>query len=213
MLSRAATTRTQLPRALSGFESINRFWDNARNMPTAKILPGEYYVTVNDELIATVLGSCVSACVRDRVFGIGGMNHFMLPQQAENSDDNEIASAATRYGNYAMEHMINDLLKNGAKRENLEVKITGGGRIIAGMTNIGKKNIDFILAYIATERLHCVAEDLGGDEPRKVLYQPRTGKLLVKKLRNLHNNTILVREESYRNSLNTEPVSGEIDLF
>jgi chemotaxis protein CheD len=202
--------RHELPKPLPGFEGINHFWDRHRQMPTAKILPGEYYVTLHDEMIATVLGSCVSACVRDRVFGIGGMNHFMLPSQGSEDD---IIGAATRYGNYAMEHMINDLLKHGAKRENLELKLTGGGRIIKGMTNIGKRNIDFVLHYIETEGLRVLSRDLGGDLPRKVLYQPRTGKLLVKKLRNMHNNTIITREQNYSESLVQQPIAGEIDLF
>ncbi len=206
----SATYRHELPKPLPGFERINHYWDKQRQMPAAKILPGEYYVTLHDELIATVLGSCVSACVRDRVFGIGGMNHFMLPSQGGEDD---IIGAATRYGNYAMEHMINDLLKHGAKRENLEFKLTGGGRIIKGMTNIGKRNIDFVLSYIETEGLTTLSKDLGGDQPRKVLYQPRTGKLLVKKLRNMHNDTIITREKNYSERLVTQPVAGEIDLF
>ena len=209
----SSSYRHDLPKSLAGFEGINRYWDKQRQVPTAKILPGEYYVTLHDEWIATVLGSCVSACIRDRVFGIGGMNHFMLPQKSEGSHDDDIIGAATRYGNYAMEHMINDLLKNGAKRQNLELKLTGGGRIIKGMTNIGKRNIEFVLSYIETEGLQALSQDLGGDLPRKVLYHPRSGKMLVKKLRNMHNDTIVSREENYLDSLIQQPVAGEIDLF
>lgn len=209
-LNGSTSYRHALPKPLSGFEGINHYWDKQRQMPSAKILPGEYYVTVHDELIATVLGSCVSACVRDRVFGIGGMNHFMLPQKGSKDD---VSGAAARYGNYAMEHMINDLLKNGAKRENLEFKLTGGARIIKGMTNIGRRNIDFVLDYLESEGLKIISEDMGGDLPRKVIYQPRTGKLLVKKLRQLHNNTIINREEVYLHNLDTQPVVGEVNLF
>ncbi|MDH5485790.1 MAG: chemoreceptor glutamine deamidase CheD [Gammaproteobacteria bacterium] len=209
----SSTDEIELPRPLPGFETINHYWDKQRQMPAAKILPGEYYVTTHDELITTVLGSCVSACIRDRVFGIGGMNHFMLPQLGGVNNDDEIIGAATRYGNYAMEHMINDLLKHGAKRQNLELKLTGGGCIIKGMTNIGKRNIEFVMQYIETEGLLTVVKDLGGDLPRKVVYLPRTGQLLVKKLRNMHNRTILTREENYRENLIKQPVTGEIDLF
>lgn len=205
--------RHELPRALPGFEQIGRYWDKQRQMTTAKILPGEYYVTLHDELITTVLGSCVSACIRDRVFGIGSMNHFMLPQQGDGNAVEDIIGAATRYGNYAMEHMINDLLKHGAKRENLEVKLAGGGRVIKGMTNIGKKNIEFVRQYLQTEGLQLLAEDLGGEQPRKVIYHPRSGKMLVKKLRTLHNDTLIVREANYRDRLLQQPVGGEIDLF
>ncbi|MDH5785263.1 MAG: chemoreceptor glutamine deamidase CheD [Chromatiales bacterium] len=205
------TYQYKLPRVLPGFEGIYHYWDKQRQMAAAKIQPGEYYVTLHDELITTVLGSCVSACIRDRVFGIGGMNHFMLPQQGSDPDD--IAGAATRYGNYAMEHMINDLLKHGARRENLEIKLTGGGRVIQGMSNIGKRNIEFVLQYVQTEALRVLAEDLGGEQPRKVIYHPRSGKMLVRKLRKLHNDTLIVREQNYSATLNTAPVAGEIDLF
>ena len=212
-LSGSIASRHTLPAPLRGFEAINRYWDNQQQMAAAKILPGEYYVTVCDEMITTVLGSCVSACIRDRVFGIGGMNHFMLPQQGNNSTADDLFGAAARYGNYAMEHMINDLLKHGAKRENLEVKLCGGGRVISGMTNIGSRNIEFVLEYIRTEGLQLLADDLGGEQPRKVLYFPRSGKMLVKKLRNMQNDTVLIREKNYRDSLIQQPISGEIDLF
>lgn len=118
---------------LSGFEGIQRYWDRERQMPAAKILPGEYYVSNQNELITTVLGSCVSACIRDPVAGIGGMNHFMLPNSERGNwnGKHSIASNATRYGNFAMEHMINDILKHGGERGNLEVKVFGGGKSLA----------------------------------------------------------------------------------
>lgn len=210
--------RTDLPRALRGFEHINRYWDKVHDSFAAKILPGEYYVTTNEELVATVLGSCVSACVRDRIFGIGGMNHFMLPETddapaAAGSWQSTSLSASTRYGNYAMEHLINDVLKNGGRKENLEIKLFGGGRILAQMTDIGRRNIAFVHDYLRVEGLEVVAEDLGGNYPRKVVYDPRTGKVLMKKLRSLHNNTIVERETAYMHDLEKQPVSGEIDLF
>lgn len=96
---------------LDGFENINRYWDKTSNCHAAKILPGEYYVTINKEIIVTVLGSCISACIRDKKLKIGGMNHFMLPENK--ASQNTWNNLATRYGNYAMEHMINDILKNG----------------------------------------------------------------------------------------------------
>ncbi len=199
----------KFPNVLAGFENIQRYWEKKFNRPTAKILPGEYYVTINDELITTVLGSCVSACIRDRVFGVGGMNHFMLPSSA----DEGLLSEATRYGNYAMEHMINDILKNGGKRENLEVKLVGGGQIIKNMSDVGARNISFVRQYIVSEGLKLVGEDLGDIHPRKVLYHPPSGKVRVKKLRSLHNTTIVEREENYKKSIQKEPVTGEIELF
>jgi chemotaxis protein CheD len=206
---------SELPRVLQGFESINRYWDRTHAIPAAKILPGEYYVTANDELITTVLGSCVSACIRDRVFGIGGMNHFMLPASDNGGwgSGNDIASTANRYGNYAMEHMINDILKNGGHRRNLEVKIFGGGRIIHTGTDVGNNNIDFVRSYIKTEGLTLVSEDVGDIYPRKIVYFPATGRVRVKKLKNMHNDTVVRREREYQKNILDVPVAGEIELF
>jgi len=202
------------PRALRGFSHINRYWDKYHKVYAAKILPGEYYVTMHGEMIVTVLGSCISACIRDRVFGIGGMNHFMLPVGAEGgSSSTTWNSAATRYGNFAMEALINDILKNGGRRENLEIKVFGGGMILENMTDIGKKNISFVRDFIKTEGFSLLAEDLGDIYPRKVHYFPQSGKILMKKLRSLHNNTIVDRETSYMDTLESKPVEGEIDLF
>lgn len=202
------------PRALPGFSHINRYWDKMNSIYAAKLLPGEYYITLHGELIVTVLGSCVSACVRDRVFGIGGMNHFMLPAGSEDGSSNATwNSAATRYGNFAMEALINDILKNGGRRENLEVKVFGGGMILENMTNIGKQNINFVREFIHTEGLTLLAEDLGDIYPRKVYYFPQTGKVKMKKLRSVRNSTIVERETSYMDSLESKPIEGEIDLF
>jgi chemotaxis protein CheD len=161
-----------------------------------------------------VLGSCVSACVRDTVIGIGGMNHFMLPLSGSGGSwENDGSGLSTRYGNFAMEQMINDILKNGGGRQNLEIKVFGGGRILAQMTDIGRKNIDFVEHYIRTEGLKVTGRDLGDIYPRKVYYTPITGKAFVKKLRSLHNNTIVERETAYLNQLKQKPVEGSIELF
>ena len=99
--------------------ATNVYYDRTFDCDAAKILPGEFYFTGKDMLIVTVLGSCVSACIRDRVSGVGGMNHFMLPDGGADSENP--VSASMRYGTYAMEVLINELLKAGAKRENMEV--------------------------------------------------------------------------------------------
>jgi len=203
-----------LPRALPGFARIARYWDDMHGMYAAKLLPGEFYVTAERETIVTVLGSCVSACVRDPVFGIGGMNHFMLPSgQGTGSWESSSLSASTRYGSHAMEQLINEILKNGGNRNNLEVKLTGGGRILAQMTDIGRKNIAFVEEYVKTECLKVLSRDLGDIYPRKVYYTPVTGKMLVKKLRSLHNNTIVERESRYMHEIEAAPVQGEVELF
>ena len=203
--------------ALRGFENIKRYWDRQRDCIAAKLLPGEFYVTKNRELITTVLGSCVSACIRDPDFAIGGMNHFMLPANgdAENLNIADFRSDAARYGNYAMEQLINEILKNGGRRQSLEIKVFGGGRVIQHMTysDIGGRNIKFVTQYLAAEGLKIAAQDLGDIYPRKVVYDPYTGKVQVKKLRSLHNDTIVQRETGYMKVLQEGPVSGDIELF
>jgi len=202
----------QLPPALEGFSHVKRYWDKSHGCVAAKILPGEYYVTKNNECVTTVLGSCVSACIRDTRLGIGGMNHFMLPIKKD-TDMNSIISDAARYGNFAMEHLINDIIHNGGQRKNLEFKLFGGGKIMKAMMDVGKKNIDFVLEYLKEEGYRSVAEDLGGDYPRKVVYFPKTGKVRMKKLKSMHNDTIVSREKTYMDHLKVEPVQGDIELF
>lgn len=201
---------------LPGFEHINRYWDEARGHVAAKILPGEYYVTCGNEIMVTVLGSCVSACVRDRVLGVGGMNHFMLPVDNGGSGGSWEAGgldSSTRYGSHAMERLINDILKHGGTRRNLEVKVFGGGKILAHMIDVGRKNIDFVRAYIQAESLPLLASDLGDIYPRKVYYLPSTGKVYVKKLFTLHNDTIVEREKAYLQELARRKVEGDVTLF
>lgn len=210
----ALTPPARLSLALPGFENIKRSWHNSFETVAARLLPGEYFVTLSDEAIYTTLGSCISACIRDRVSGIGGMNHFMLPASAS-SDSWKAAdnSASARYGNVAMEHLINNILKNGGKRQNLEAKIFGGGRIIAKMTDVGLRNITFARDYLQTEGLKVTSEDVGDTFPRMVVYFPATGKVRVKRLRSLHNNTIVELETKYLHTIEDKPVSGGIELF
>lgn len=205
-----------LPKALKGFASIRRYWDKDFQCYAAKILPGEYYVTSSREIIVTSLGSCISACIRDKVFGIGGMNHFMLPNNFKGNDESwrhRKDNLANRYGNYAMENLINDILKNGGRRENLEVKLFGGGKILAKMTDVGARNINFIEEYIKTERLDLVAKDLGSEYPRRVIYDPITGKAKVRKLKALTTNSIIERETRYLHDIQDSNVAGDIELF
>jgi len=211
-----APLNSRIPLALPGFEHIRRAWHDAHEAYAARLLPGEYYVTKNDEGVYTTLGSCISACIRDRVTGIGGMNHFMLPASASGDKDgwrSNSLSEATRYGNFAMEHLINDILKNGGQKHNLEVKLFGGGRIMANMTDIGMRNITFVRDYIKTEGLKSISEDLGDVFPRMVVYFPATGKVRVKRLRSLHTNTIAAQESQYLESIKEKPTSGDIELF
>lgn len=205
-----------VPKCLKGFEHINRFWDKTHDCYAAKILPGEFYVSNQGELIGTVLGSCVSACIRDPKSGIGGMNHFMLPMNKNDKKSKFLKnSEEARYGNFAMEILINELIKAGCKRRNLEVKLFGGGRVLSNMStiNVGNKNIEFAREYIYDEGMRIASEDLGDIYPRKVLYFPDTGKVKMKKLKTTRNNTIMSREEKYRKNLQIEEKSGDIELF
>jgi chemotaxis protein CheD len=208
--------RPEPPPMVRGFEQLQRFWEPDTQRWTVKILPGEYYVTRSDEAITTVLGSCISACIRDPVANVGGMNHFMLPE------DNAIRSAAvdkdapvlsTRYGSHAMESLINDLLKLGARRGRLEIKVFGGGRVLSAMTDIGARNIDFVRSYLDLERLPIDAQDVGGEQPRKVIYFPTDGKVKVRKLRPIENRGISDREKLYMDSLRAKEDGGDIELF
>ncbi len=207
--------RHNLKPSLPGFENINRYWDKQHDIQAAKILPGEYYVTNYSELVTTVLGSCVSACIRDRVFGIGGMNHFMLPISEGKGwgGVSDFGSTATRFGNYAMEHMINDILKHGGHKKQLEAKIFGGGRMMDAQTDIGRTNIEFVCSYLKTEGIPVLAQDVGDIYPRKVIYFPETGKVRVKKLKTMHNSTVLSRETQYRKEIVEKPVDTDIELF
>ena len=210
-----ASRAVSLPTCLPDFVHVNRFWDKHSRMPMAKILPGEYYVTTQNEVIGTVLGSCISACIRDIVYGIGGMNHFMLPHDASSSGSTGSASNAARYGSFAMEHLINDILKQGGKRKNLEVKLFGGANVMGGTVSnsIGYQNSNFVRQYLRTEGMDIAAEDLNGVHPRKVIYYPKTGRVRVKHLEQLHNNTILEREQNYKQSIDKADVGGDVELF
>jgi chemotaxis protein CheD len=197
---------------LSGFEHVKRFWDSGRSTVVAKVLPGEFYVSRNDEYISTVLGSCIAACVYDETRGVGGMNHFMLPG-AKDIKDIHADDLNCRYGNWAMEYLINEVIKNGASRSNLKVKLFGGGKIIRAMTDIGIGNIRFAHAYVEEEGLELVSHDVGGPWPRKVMFHPQTGKAQVKKLREMHNDTIEKREVRYLHDIEAQDATTDIELF
>lgn len=198
------------------FEEVlapNTYFDRHFSMDAVKILPGEYYVSSRELLMVTVLGSCVAACVRDRVSGIGGINHFMLPD--DRRDEDSRFGRSMRYGDYAMEILINHLLKMGARRSNLEAKVFGGGNVLPGFKNhvVGERNARFVLDYLATEAIPVVAKDLLGSHPRKVYFFHASGRVLVKKLRSMHNDTIIERELNYSETLRQSRVEGDVELF
>jgi chemotaxis protein CheD len=199
---------------LPGFEHLRRYWDPAQACMTVKVLPGEFYVSTQNELVTTVLGSCVSACIHDPRRGIGGMNHFMLPEpRGERDSWTATASRAARYGSDAMEQLINAILVAGGQRADLQVKIFGGGRVLAQLTDIGQRNIDFVQHYIATEKLNLCASDLGDVYPRQVQFFPNSGRARVRLLRRHDDVQLVADEPGYLKRLANDPIKGEVELF
>jgi chemotaxis protein CheD len=199
-----------------GFEEIiapNLYFDREHNSEAAKIMPGEYYATGRDMVLVTVLGSCVCACIRDKVSGIGGMNHFMLPDSGQ--DQGNPLGDSARYGTYAMEILINQLLKLGAKRSNFEAKVFGGGAVLRGFTvvNVGERNAEFVLNFLKTEKIPIAAQDLLDIYPRKVYFFPKSGLVRVRKLKKVNNDTIINRENEYGTRLHYSDMGGDVELF
>jgi len=195
---------------VEGF-ATNLYHDRNFDCQAATILPGEYFVTTRDMLLVTVLGSCVAACIRDSENGIGGMNHFMLPDEG----GKDVVSSSARYGTYAMEMLINHLLKSGARRNRLEAKVFGGGAVLESLSssNVGARNAEFVLKFLQTEKIPVVAKDLLDSYPRKVYYFPNAGRVLVRKLHRVHNDTLFNREKEYKSRIEHSKVEGDIELF
>lgn len=194
------------------------YWDNRFKRNAVKLLPGDYYAIDGAEMIVTVLGSCVSACIQDHYLKIGGMNHFMLPMEGRYRVNGahvhvEDDSAAARYGNVAMEWLINEIIKLGGNRQKMQAKIVGGGRVTDGNNDIGADNIDFIREYLEMESIDIISEDVGGVLPRKVYYIPETNDMYVKKIRRMNNDTIVTREKSYMDSLQESETEGQITFL
>jgi chemotaxis protein CheD len=201
-----------IPRSLPGFEGIRRY-RNASGMLIAKLLPGDYYVTRENEVLDTVLGSCVSACIRNPRLKIGGMNHFMLPRPSGTGNDTweNLAGRATRYGSASMEKLINRILNVGGTRAELEVKIFGGGKVLSSLSDVGQHNVTFVRDFLKQEGLKVSSEDVGDICPRHVQYFPLSGRVRV---RHLSARLDIVKEEQqYLKGLDQTPVAGEIDLF
>ncbi|WP_382325873.1 chemoreceptor glutamine deamidase CheD [Hydrogenophaga sp. UC242_50] len=173
-----------------------------------KVLPGEYYVTADDLVVMTVLGSCIAACIWDPRVRVGGMNHFMLPDGGNDSSG--------RYGSYAMELLINEMIKLGARRESMQAKVFGGGQVMHTFTtmNVGERNTAFVLDYLQTERIAVVSKDVLDIYPRKVCYFPATGKAMVKRLAHSHPETIETQERKGSAAVVAKATAGgSVDLF
>lgn len=204
--------RNAVPRTLPGFEGIRRYRDQVGQV-VAKLLPGDYYVTCEEEILDTVLGSCVSACIRNPRLGIGGMNHFMLPRPSGQQGDtwDSVAGRATRYGSASMETLINRILSAGGTRSELEVKIFGGGRVLSTLSDIGNHNVTFVRDYLKQEGLRIASEDVGANYPRHIQYFPMSGRVRVRNL--TARADIVTQEQQFLKHIEKAPVAGAIDLF
>jgi chemotaxis protein CheD len=182
------------------------FYDAFFKNDAVKILPGEYFVFHEDILIMTTLGSCIAACLWDREARIGGMNHFMLPQ-----GDGDTG----RYGSYAMELLINEMMKQGATRSTMEAKVFGGGQVIDGMNtmNIGERNTEFVIDYLKTERIPIMAKDVQGPHPRKVCFLPASGKAMVKRLATSNTDVVAQDRAAVQKAVPAATGGGSVDLF
>ncbi len=187
-----------------------RYHDRQLRCDVIKVMPGEYEVTDGEDALVTLLGSCVAACVRDPALGLGGMNHFMLPD-----DERGGGTANARYGAYAMEVLINELIKRGAQRRRLEAKVFGGGNVMRGFTQnrVGDRNAQFVLEYLDREQIPIVAQDLGDAYARKVAFWVRTGRVLVRHLPMAATAADLAAEQAYERELRQQPVDGGVELF
>lgn len=192
----------------------SRYFDSRLGRQVVKVLPGKHHVTRDpDEVVATTLGSCVSACVRDPAIGVGGLNHFMLPGDPKSLDWSH-PNMEMRYGQNAMERLINDILREGGRRERLEIKVFGGGNVMGRNLDVGDRNVAFVRAYLAEEGFRIAAEDLGGDWPRRILYDPQTGKVDRLLLRRDADRAVVDEEAAHRSVLRQKGVqAGSIELF
>jgi chemotaxis protein CheD len=189
-----------------------RAQDRDRPSKVTTLYSGDYYVTGNPgEMIVTILGSCVAACLHDPVAKVGGMNHFLLPDSGESNLAAPTESA--RYGVFAMEQLINGMLKLGALKSRIEVKVFGGANVINNSSMIGSKNVAFVRQFLKKEGLNITSSDLGHDYPRRVRFYPDTGKALLLKLHRKEDMLVVDEEKRFAESLKVKPVEGGIELF
>ncbi|KJY81821.1 chemotaxis protein CheD [Vibrio galatheae] len=200
---------------------FSRFYHPSREKHIVKVFPGGVYCTQKtDEIIATGLGSCIAACIWDEQKAVGGMNHFLLPfdsrTQLRSWKPEEVVSTASRYGSFAMEILINELIHRGARRSALQVKLFGGAQMLGLNSMVGEKNVQFIRSYVAQERLEVIAQDLGGLEPRRVLFDPISGKAWLKRIPFTEVHNVQHQEEKYARQLDKEshrPHDDDVELF
>jgi len=195
-------------------EARTLYFERDFNRNAVKLLPGEFFVSGDDIVLSTVLGSCVSACIWDRIAGVGGMNHFMLPGSSSLAGEPDPIGLAGRYGVFAMEQLINELIKRGARKANMEAKLFGGGAVLKNFTaiNVGERNVEFALDFLRTEGILIASQDLLDVFARRVAFFPITGRALCRKLAQA-DASIVSAEQQYTARLNTAAVGGDVELF
>lgn len=198
------------PTPLPEYAHIKRFFDPRLNSVSAKILPGEYYVTNADEVITTLLGSCVTACIWDPAAQIGGMNHFMNPDAGPSGGSANAGEA--RYGLFAMEFLINSILNNGGERHRLQAKLTGGGRVVQGDTSVGVGNVRFARKYLLDENIPVISEHVEGNNARRVAFHPLSGRCRIQELETW-TKEVSESERKYATSIERTSGPGDIELF
>lgn len=202
--------------ALPNFELPITYYDKRFSKEAVKLLPGQYFVTSQDKMLVTVLGSCVAACLFDPYTGFGGMNHFMLPTVNKSAGEFEqVQGMAAKYGVHAMEILINELVKLGAKKNRLQAKVFGGGKVVPSFVqnDVGKFNAEFVTQFLETEDIPILASDLCDVYARKVYFFPGSGHVMMKRIHELNNSTIIERESQHRWELSRQAPSGSVDLF
>ena len=186
------------------------FFDAHFRNEAVKVLPGEFYVADEDLLVMTTLGSCIAACLWDRDKRVGGMNHFLLPDGGGRDGD------SGRYGSFAMDLLIGEMVKRGATRSTMEAKVFGGGAVISGMNtiNVGERNTTFVLDYLRTERITVVSKDVLDIYPRKVCFLPASGKAMVKRLASANTEALAAQERAAATrAAPAVQTGGSVDLF
>lgn len=196
------------------FGGAKRYYDQMQEVTVVKIYSGDCYVSKSPgEMMVTILGSCVAACIRDPETNIGGMNHFLLP------DTNDaVSSTSTRFGAFAMEELINGIIRLGGRKERLEIKLFGGANVIESSARIGEKNCNFVRHYLEKEGLRCRSEDLGGDQPRRIHYYPDSGRVMMRKLNRKEDfKQVANEEQNYQHLLvdktKAGTLEGDVELF
>jgi chemotaxis protein CheD len=206
--AQSASVLEQLRAIKRPAHSASFFYYDARHANVAvKILPGEFYVDNQDLMVMTTLGSCIAVCLWDSHAGVGGMNHFMLP---------EGDGASGRYGSFAMELLINELLKRGALRSRLQAKVFGGAAVIQSAigTQVGERNARFALDYLQGEHIAVLGQDVLGPHPRQVCFLPHSGRAMVRRIPALQPSELLQQERAAAQQVSqASRQGGTVDLF